>query len=123
MSSVRSKRICNESKGEKEIAKILESLRVPFLRQFRIPECRNSKPLAFDFDVWINQKLHLIEFNGDQHYRPIEHFGGKKAFKYLQHCDGIKKTFCKREGIPLLIIKFNNKNIEAAIWSFLGVKK
>ena len=39
------------------------------------------------------------------------------------HQHHIKKTFCKREGIPLLIIKFNNKNIEAAIRSFLGVKK
>ena len=109
---------CCESRGEKKVAGILESLGVIFDRQFRIPECRNSKSLPFDFDVWIKGKPFLIEFHGEQHYKPSNLFG-KEKFKIQKHRDRIKKSFCKKNNIPLLVIKYTEKNIETAVRKFL----
>ena len=110
---------CSESKGEKEVKRILENLRVPFLQQFRIPECHNSVPLRFDFDCWIKNKPYLIEFQGGQHFFPVKYFGGQKTFKYLRHCDRIKTHFCRKNHIPLLIIPYWERNIEGVVRKFL----
>lgn len=38
-------------------------------------------PLRFDFALFENEKLiGLIEYNGRQHYEPIEYFGGTDNF-------------------------------------------
>jgi len=110
--------LCSTSKGEKKVLQILESLKFSFSRQFRNPKCRSKRPLPFDFSVWNKGKLHLIEFHGEQHYKPARLFGQIK-FKEQQYRDNIKKNFCKNNGIPLLIIKYNEKNIESTIKNFL----
>lgn len=48
----------------------------------------------------------LIEFNGEQHYKPIEYFGGEKAFKKQINNDNKKKEFAKCKNIKLLVISF-----------------
>ncbi len=109
---------CSESRGEKEVARVLKSLKVLFTREHRIPECKNSQTLPFDFAVRA-PKLMLIEFNGEQHYK-AGFFGGVKAFKYIQHRDGIKKRFCKRERIPLLVIPYTKiDRVEELVRKFL----
>ena len=52
-----------------------------------------------------------IEFDGEQHFRSVEFFGGKKAFKLTQKKDKIKNEYCKNNNIHLLRIKYN-ENIE-----------
>jgi hypothetical protein len=111
--------ICKESCGEKKVARILESLRVPFSRQFKIPECRSKRVLPFDFDVWLCGKPYLIEYHGVQHYRPSLLFGPRQFMQQKKH-DSIKKEFCKKNGIPLLIIPHWKRNIEDLIRGFLN---
>jgi len=48
-----------------------------------------------------------IEFNGIQHYKSIDGFGGEKAFKDRQKKDKIKIKFCKKNKIKLVIVKYN----------------
>lgn len=31
-----------------------------------------------DFYLEINNNKYIIEYNGEQHYRPVKHFGGEK---------------------------------------------
>jgi hypothetical protein len=112
---------CKESHGEKKVAEILVNLGIQFSRELRIPECRDKKALPFDFSVDLDKK-YLIEFHGIQHYRVDEFWGGIKALKVLQKHDRIKKSFCKRNGIPLLVIKHTAKNIEEKIRKFLQIK-
>jgi hypothetical protein len=111
--------ICKTSQGEKKVREVLEKLRVPFGHQFRIPECHNARSLPFDFDVWLNGKPHLIEFQGRQHYDAERFFKGVKALKLLQHRDRIKKQFCKKNRIPLLIIPYWEQKIEGVVRKFL----
>jgi len=48
-----------------------------------------------------------IEFNGIQHYIPIEFFGGVNNLKSQIKRDKIKEEYCKNNDIQLLIIKYN----------------
>lgn len=52
-----------------------------------------------------------IEFNGIQHYYPIDIFGGQKALIYNKKRDNIKQEYCLSKGIELIVIKQDKKHI------------
>ena len=97
---------CNESKGEKEISDILNSLGIKYTSQKRFPECKHKKTLPFDFYIHNKNTKLLIEFDGMQHYEPIKHFGGEEKLKLTQLRDSIKNKFAKENNIPLLRISY-----------------
>jgi hypothetical protein len=119
--------ICNESKGEKKIAKILEEMGLLFKRQLKLPSCKNIKELPFDFLVKINNKKgFLIEYQGKQHYKPIRRsklWTKEMAIEELrktQKNDKIKLEYTKKSNIPLLIIPYwDHDNIEQIIENFI----
>lgn len=108
---------CKTSKGEKIIKNYLIQKKLDYLPQHRFSECKNKKPLPFDFYL---PKLNIcIEFNGEQHYTPIQFFGGVDKFNLLKTNDEIKYNFCNENKIPLLVIKYDQKNIPDIIDSFI----
>ena len=114
-SSIRKGHTKFSSKGEKSIKIYLEGLNISYVQQYRIFKCRSKNPLPFDFAVFDKQNnlRSLIEFDGQQHYKPVT-FGGisKKqaeiAFQQSQFRDQIKNTYCKQNSIPLLRIPYYN---------------
>lgn len=112
--------ICNESKGEKNIAKIFEKLNIRFKRQWRFKSCKNILSLPFDFVVKTNNGIKIIEYQGEQHYKPIKIFGGKEKFTKLQKHDSIKKEWCKKRNVHLLVIPYwEYKNLEFLLKEFI----
>ena len=88
-------------------------------------DCRNILPLSFDFVIFDkedNTKVKfLIEFQGKQHYEPIEKWGGIDNLVQIQIRDAIKLSYATNNNIPLLIIPYNQlKNIPTLITSFLN---
>ena len=99
---------CKSSHGEKEIEKFLIKNNLLYKSQFRIKECKNKKPLPFDFAIFKNEKLiGLIEYNGSQHY-DIKF--SKEQFLQTQLTDKIKQNFCKENNISLLTIPYTEYN-------------
>lgn len=116
---------CNSSKGEKRIQSFLNNLNIDYKVQYRIKECRNKLPLPFDFAIFKNDNLVvLIEYNGLQHYELSSGiFNCPKKLKILQENDKIKKEYCEKNNIELLIIPYYEfENIENTISNFLSVK-
>ena len=104
---------CNESKGEKTISDILNSLSIKYTSQKRFPECKYKKTLPFDFYIHNKKSKLLIEFDGEQHFESIEYFGGEDGFQLTQLRDQIKNDFALSNNIPLLRIPYTEKdNIE-----------
>lgn len=99
---------CKESKGEKTITEYLTINSIRFESQYRFDDCRNINPLPFDFAAFSNKNklILLIEYDGEQHYEPIEHFGGEENLKYVQNNDSIKNKYCEANNIPLLRIPY-----------------
>lgn len=109
---------CNESKGEKEIAKFLDKNKITYSRQHKFPDCRNVFELPFDF--YIPSIRTCIEFDGKQHYEPLEFFGGLKAYETLKVNDKIKSDYCEEEYINLIRIKYTDlDNIYQILWENL----
>ena len=63
----------------------------------------------------------LIEFQGEQHYESVDYFGGDKKFKDQQRKDRIKRNFCKENNMPLLEIRYDDKDWESKIKEFLNI--
>jgi len=101
---------CKESKGEKEIREWLIKNNINYKPQHRFPDCRNILTLPFDF--YLPEYNTCIEYNGRQHYEPINKWGGVENLKEIQRRDKIKMEYCKNNNIPLLIIKYNDKIIK-----------
>ena len=103
---------CLESKGEKGIASYLDKYSINYIQEYKFDDCKNKIPLPFDF--YLSDYNICIEYDGGQHYRPIDYFGGKKRFKYIQQNDNIKNQYCKDNNIPLLRIPY---------WEFDNIEK
>jgi hypothetical protein len=66
------------SLGEKEIMKYLNNNNITYIYQYKMDDCRDTNCLPFDFAIFHNNKLYcLIEFQGEQHFRPVSHWGKK----------------------------------------------
>jgi hypothetical protein len=104
--------ICRESKGEKEIRNYLTNKKISFIPQHKFYDCKNLKELPFDF--YLPDYNTCVEFNGEQHFKPIKYFGGVDKFKKLQINDLIKFNYCKTNKINLIIIN-EIKNIKSLL--------
>lgn len=112
---------CNESKGESEVSKVLTELNVKFKSEYTFEDCRNIYPLPFDFAIFKNNQIYIIEYHGEQHYKPVDFWGGKIGFEYRKNNDKIKRDYCFNNKIKLLEIPYwEFDNIETIINDFLN---
>lgn len=89
---------CNMKKLEIEIEKLLIDNNFNYV----IHE-RNIPSLGgLELDFYLPDYKIAIECQGIQHFKPIEFFGGEKAFNILQENDRRKIESCKLDGIKLL---------------------
>lgn len=93
------------SRGEKTIEFFLKENNIEYIWQYRFKELPE---LSFDF--FLPQFNLLIEFQGEQHYKAIPHFGGIDKFKRQQYNDNRKREYCKNHSFSLLEIKYTEIN-------------
>ena len=106
------------SKGEKIISQLLDSHAIAYIQQKRFEDCRDIQTLPFDF--YLPDYNILIEYDGIQHYEPIDYFGGQEAFETTVKHDNMKNEYCKNNGISLLRIPYF-KNVEEELNNFLFI--
>lgn len=102
---------CVHSLNEQIITKMLLDNNIQFAKEYIIPELKgiNGGQLRFDFAIFKNNQLsHLIEFNGKQHYEKPQGDWAKQ-FDTLIKNDEIKKEYCEKNNIRLIIIKYNEQ--------------
>lgn len=58
------------------------------------------------YDIYVVSKKIAIEYQGKQHFEPIELFGGIENFKLQQKRDEIKKELSQKHGIKLIYINY-----------------
>lgn len=95
-------------KGEILIKTILNKLKVKYTFHYKEKKLKDKKELEFDFKL-SNTNI-FIEFNGIQHYEPVELFGGEKYLEYTQRHDKMKLDFCNKYNFPFLIIDYKTKD-------------
>lgn len=113
---------CIKSKGELLIKEFLIKNNICFQSQYYFPDLKGVVSyLKFDFAIFRNNKIFtLIEFQGQQHYKPIDYFGGEEVFNKQQFYDQKKRDYCKNKNIKLLEIPYYKiDNIEEILGKFL----
>lgn len=97
-----------KSRGELFTKNFLEDHGISYMPQKRFPDCKHKYPLPFDF--YLPDQNICIEFQGEQHFKPIDFEGCndeekiKENFKNTIIRDNIKRNYCKSKGIPLVEI-------------------
>jgi hypothetical protein len=107
--------VCNpHSSGEGSIIEVLNKTNIEYIKEATFEECFYERVLEFDF--YLSYYRACIEFQGHQHFYPVD-FGGrgeawaKSEFKKNQIRDQIKRDFCLQNNIKLIEIpywEFNN---------------
>lgn len=104
---------CTISIGERMLLDTLKKLKIDFIPQHTIKDCKlilNLKFDAFDIDNDI-----AFEYNGEQHYYPID-FAGKgkdwaeQEFAKTAARDNAKIEYCKNNNIPIIIVPYWEKD-------------
>lgn len=96
------------SSGERYIESCLLELGLKYQAQYSDDRCKHKQKLKFDFAVFDNDnnvKL-LIEYDGQQHYKPIDLWGGITGYEKAVLRDNIKNDFCSAYNIQLLRLPY-----------------
>ncbi len=102
---------CRMSHGERKIAVWLETNHIPFDMNVKFQDCVYKRELPFDFYIPTLQMC--IEFDGEQHYKPMRYTNNKNTLQLIQLRDSIKTQYCKKHKIMLLRIPYTEfHNIE-----------
>lgn len=111
---------CNESRGERQVRQWLEKHNIKYQYQKTFDDCRDIRVLPFDF--YIPEHNVCIEYDGEQHFRPVK-FDGKndefatRQFEKTRYHDQLKTKYCNVHNIHLLRIPYF-KNIEEELNNF-----
>lgn len=100
--------VCKSSKGESKIREFLEQNNIIFEEQKRFSECRNKFPLRFDF--YIPEKNILVEYDGEQHFKPVKFWKNEKGLSLIKRNDDIKNKFAEKSKIKLIRIDYTSFN-------------
>ncbi|MBQ4490878.1 MAG: hypothetical protein II965_06510 [Pyramidobacter sp.] len=97
--------------------KILFEEDVNYLVEYSFPDLYGIgriNRLRFDFAVFDSNGLLkcLIECQGEQHFFPVDQYGGKRGFDIQVQNDNLKRNYCKGNNIQLLEISYLDKTYE-----------
>lgn len=67
-----------------------------------IPWLKNQR-----FDIYFPKYNIAVEYNGEQHYIPVQHFGGQIGLEQTQKRDLLKREKCKENQCVLLELKYD----------------
>lgn len=102
---------CNVSKGVKKIKKWLNINGIKYTPEYRFDDCRDK--IQLPFDIYLTDYNTCIEYDGEQHFRPIR-FNSMTdedmiyKFNMAKKHDDIKNKYCSDNNIRLIRIPYYN---------------
>lgn len=100
--------------GEQNIEQILQGNHITYIRDkvyFDDLVNENNVKLRYDFIILKDNKpIRLIEFDGPQHNKSVDYFGGDVALKRLQLNDKLKNEYARTHNIPLVRIPYKERD-------------
>ncbi len=99
------------------VTKLLFENHVPYQVEYSFPDLYGSwehNHLKYDYAIFDENGSikQLIECQGEQHYMPVDEFGGMSMFKQQQINDEAKREYARKHGIALLEISYKDKRYE-----------
>ena len=90
------------------VENFLKDNNINYKTQYSFADCKNKYVLHFDFAIFnkYNMLIALLEIDGEQHYKPIDYFGGDEGFALTHQRDEIKNKYCKDNNINLIRLPY-----------------
>ena len=104
-----------KSIGEELIMSILSKRNIEYFHNWGKHDCKLGKGKA-KFDFYLPHQNLIIEYDGEQHFKPVQ-FGGMtkqqaiKEFKIRKKFDKLKDEWAKKKNINLLRIGYKEKTV------------
>lgn len=119
--------MCNMSNGALAIKRFLDDHNIQYILEKTFNDCKNKQLLPFDFYL---PDLHCcIEYDGEQHFNPINFNGcdnakAQQSFEVTKKNDEIKNLYCSSNDIQLIRISFLQfKDINSILTNTLLMKE
>ena len=113
---------CLMPHGERDIEKYLQDNNISYESQKKFPDLYGRK-MKLSYDFYLPDYNLLIEFQGEQHERPIDLFGGEQTFVIQKERDKKKRKYASDHNIDLLEIwYYDQKNISTILNNYLQSK-
>lgn len=104
---------CLISNGENIISSTLDRYQIAYAQQKTYNGLYGTGNGLLKFDFYLPNHNTCIEYNGEQHYQPIDFSSRKDKYKQAQikfskvkQHDKLKRDFCKANDIKLIVIKY-----------------
>lgn len=102
---------CKTSKGENRVRDYLENNNIIYETQKKFNGLKGKNDLMFDF--YLPKHNACIEYDGEQHFKVVEFYGGRSGYMKRRHKDKMKNNYCFNNNIRLIRIPYTEfKNIE-----------
>ena len=87
----------------------LDNQEIFYEREKRFETLKSTKNSRYNlrYDFYLPTFNVLLEFDGEQHFSPRDHWGGQKAFERLQENDRKKNDWASESGLRLIRISFD----------------
>lgn len=96
---------CRETSGEQMVRQWLLDNNIQYEYQKRFVDCKNERMLPFDF--YLPNYNCCIEYDGAQHFKEVDLWGGQEYLLQRQYNDQIKNDYCKKNNIYLIRIRYD----------------
>lgn len=111
--------------GEENIEAILNENNIRFKSEYSFSDLQsyNDRCLRYDFVILDENDvpIRLIEYDGEQHFKPVDRFGGVERFEIQKINDALKNQYAISHDIPLVRIHYSLRN-NITIQDLLGDK-
>lgn len=114
--------ICFISNGESIISNYLNINNINYVPQKRFYDLRGVNGGVLSYDFYLPDYNILIEYQGKQHYCPVDAFGGEEYYKIQIEHDNRKRNYAKSQNMRLLEICYvDYNNIEQILSEKLNI--
>ena len=102
----------SESNGEKFVRKYFSMHGIPFEEQKKFEGLVGTGGASLSYDFCLKQVHVLVEYQGIQHYKAIEYFGGEQQLENQKEHDRRKRNYAKTKGYQLIEISYKYETEE-----------
>lgn len=97
------------SKMERRVGQVLDDHNIAYINHHHFDDCIGAK-LRLEFDYYLPDYNIVIEYDGRQHFMPVDYFGGEEKFAIQQQYDRTKDEYCRDNGIGMIRIPYYEDN-------------
>lgn len=102
---------CKMSLGAITIESLLKENGIAYQKEYVIYDTYDNESMQkYRYDFFLPQYNIIIEYDGEQHTKPIKQWGGLEELKRIQKRDKIKTNYCLDNGITIIRIPYTHSN-------------